>query len=157
VEVEPPVLPTGELLAALHAEKVRFLIVGGTAATLHGVPMATLDIDIWVDLPERQYVRILALAKQIGAEILSGNVISLRGDQRVDFLYRISGLASFATEWKRAIKMTWAGEPVKVLPLDRIIRSKEISNRPKDLIQLPALRDYLACSEVARINKPRKK
>lgn len=146
-------MPVGQFFAALHTAKIRFLIVGGTAASLHGAPMATIDVDIWIDLPERQYVRLLAIAKKLGAEILSENVICLRGDQRVDFLYRIDGLASFATEWKKAAKMTWVGQPVKVLPLDRIIRSKEISNRPKDLIQLPALRDYAACGKIYRISK----
>jgi len=145
VDDQPPLLPVGELCAALDAEKIRFLIVGGTAAVLHGVPMATVDVDIWVDLPERQYVRILGIAQRIGAEILSNNVIVLQGDQRVDFLYRIDGLASFATEWKGASRMSWARQAIRVLPLARIIRSKEASNRPKDQIQLPALREYRAC------------
>lgn len=120
---------------------------------LHGVPIATLDADIWVDLPVRQYVRVLAVGRKIGANIVSGNVLGLRNDQRVDFLYHIDGLASFATEWRRAEKMIWAGQPVKVLALVRIIRSKEIANRPKDLLALPALRDYLACTEVMRRKK----
>ena len=92
--------------------------------------MATVDTDIWVDLPVRQYVRILTIAQRIGARILSGNVLGLRDDQRVDFIYKIDGLASFNTEWKRATSLTWAGLDVKVLPLARVIRSKEISNRP---------------------------
>lgn len=107
--------------------------------------MATVDVDIWIDLPERQYDRVLAIARRLGADILSGNVLGLRDEQRVDFLYRIDGLATFATEWKRSAKMNWSGQSVRVLSLARVIRSKEISNRPKDIIQLPALRDYLAC------------
>ena len=156
MDMEPPLLPVGELFASLDAAKIRFLIVGGTAASLHGAPMATIDVDIWIDLPERRYVRLLAIAKKLGAEILRGNVICLRGDHRVDFLYRIDGLASFATEWKRAERMIWVGQPVKVLPLARIIRSKEVSNRPKDLIQLPALREYATCRKIARIGRRRK-
>jgi hypothetical protein len=153
VDVQPPLHPIHELLAALGAAKIRFLVVGGTAAVLHGAPIATVDTDIWVDLSVRQYVRILEIGKRLGAAILSGNVLGLRDDHRVDFLYRIDGLSSFATEWKRAEKMVWAGVSVKVLPLARVIRSKEISNRPKDLIQLPALRDYLACKKVARLKR----
>ena len=117
--------------------------------------MATVDTDIWVDVPVRQYVRILAIGKSLGATILSGNVLGLRDDHRVDFLYRIDGLASFATEWKRAEKLIWAGQTVKVLPMARVIRSKEASNRPKDLIQLPTLRDYLACQKVGRTKSAR--
>lgn len=150
---EPELLPINELLAALHAEKILFLIVSGTASVLHGVPMATLDVDIWVNLPERQYIRVLTIAQKLGAEIMRNNVIALRGDQRVDFLYRIDGLASFATEWKRAVKMIWAGQPVRVLPLKQIIRSKEVSNRPKDLVQLPALRHCEASLKATKRGK----
>lgn len=138
----------GELIAELHAEKIRFLIVGMSAAVLHGAPMATVDTDLWIDLPVRQYVRVLAIAQRIGASILSGNVLGLRDDQRVDFIYRIDGLASFNIEWKRAPALQWAGQEVRVLPLARVIRSKEISNRPKDLATLPVLRDYLASQKL---------
>ncbi len=119
-----------------------------TAAVLHGAPMATVDTDIWVDIPVRQYVRILAIGQRLGAQILSGNVLGLRDDQRVDFIYRIDGLASFNTEWKRAVALNWAGLSVKVLPLERVIRSKEASGRPKDLIALPVLRACLASTKI---------
>ncbi len=117
---------------------------------LQGVPISTLDADIWVDLPMRQYVRVLAIGQNIGASFLSKNVLGLRNEQRVDFLYSIDGLASFATEWKRAEKLIWAGQPVKVLPLERIIRSKEAANRDKDLLALPALRNHLACQQAVQ-------
>ena len=147
---ESPLHPVGELLEALHSEKIRFLIVGMTSAVLHGAPCATVDTDIWIDLPVRQYVRVLAIAQRLGANILSGSVIGLRDDHRIDFIYLISGLASFATEWKRAVPMEWAGSVVKVLPLDRLIRTKEASGRPKDLIHLSVLRDFLASKKVLR-------
>ena len=111
---------------------------------LQGAPCATVDTDIWVDLPVRQYVRILTIAQRLGANILSGCVIGLRDDHRID------GLAAFRTEWKRAIPLVWAGVEVKVLPIDRLIRSKEAANRPKDLIHLSVLRDYLKSIELLR-------
>ena len=121
-----------------------------TSAILQGVPCATVDTDIWVDLPGRQYVRILAIAQRLGARILSGSVIGLRDDHRINFVYRIDGLLSFGTEWKQAIRLEWAGVDVKVLPVDRLIRSKEISNRPKDLIHLSVLRDCLKGMKLLR-------
>jgi hypothetical protein len=30
-----------------------------SAAILQGAPATTLDTDLWIDLPERQYVRVL--------------------------------------------------------------------------------------------------
>ena len=147
---QSPLHPVGELLEALRSAKIRFLIVGMTSAVLQGAPCATVDTDIWVDLPVRQYVRILAIAERLGASILSGSVIGLRDDHRIDFIYRIDGLASFATEWKRAVSLEWTGVKVKVLPLDRLIRTKEPSGRPKDMIHLSVLRDFLASAKLLR-------
>ncbi len=137
-------------MQALHAEKIRFLIVGLTSAVLQGAPCSTVDTDIWVDLPVRQYVRILTIAQRLGANILSGCVIGLRDDHRIDFIYRIDGLSAFRTEWKRAIPLIWAGVEVKVLPIERLISSKEVANRPKDLIHLAVLRDFAKSKKLLR-------
>jgi hypothetical protein len=42
-----------EMLQALRDAEARFLVVGAYALAAHGVPRATLDIDIWVE-PSRQ-------------------------------------------------------------------------------------------------------
>ena len=40
-----------------------------SAAILQGVPATTLDTDLWIDLPPRKYLRVLNLARRLGAEI----------------------------------------------------------------------------------------
>jgi hypothetical protein len=40
-----------DVLAALLASGVRFLVVGAHALAVHGVPRATGDLDVWV-LPD---------------------------------------------------------------------------------------------------------
>jgi hypothetical protein len=37
-----------DILHALSAEKVKFLLVGAYAMAAHGYPRATMDIDLWV-------------------------------------------------------------------------------------------------------------
>ncbi len=115
-----------------------------TAAVLQGAPLVTFDADLWVNLPSRQYIRVLNICQKLGATILTNNVVLLSDETRVDFIYQISGLRAFTTEWKGAVPMEWAGRRVKVLPLAQVIRSKEAANRPKDVAQLPILRDLLA-------------
>jgi hypothetical protein len=115
-----------------------------TAAVLQGAPVTTLDADFWIDLPERRYIRVLTLCQKLGAKILANTVVVLEDETRVDFLYRVDGLASFATEWRRSITMEWMDMKVKVLPLDRVIRSKEFVGREKDLAVLPVLKSTLA-------------
>ena len=38
------------LVGALRAEKIRFQLIGMTAAVLQGVPVVTHDVDLWIDL-----------------------------------------------------------------------------------------------------------
>ena len=111
-----------------------------SAALLQGVPATTLDTDIWIDLPERQYVKVLALCRRLEAVTLARTVVSLRDDTLVNFLYRVDGLGTFESEAKKAVRMKWFGMQVNVLPLQSIIRSKEAVRREKDLAHLPLLR-----------------
>ncbi|MGB8168913.1 MAG: hypothetical protein WCF18_15555 [Chthoniobacteraceae bacterium] len=138
-------------MSALAEAKIRFQVAGMSAAVLQGAPVATFDADLWVDLPERQYVRLLTIGQKLGANILARTVLVLSDDTRVDFLFRVDGIASFATEWRRAVPMIWAGQRVKVLRLDRVIQSKEFVGRPKDIAQLPVLKDILASQKIQRL------
>ena len=122
-----------------------------SAAVLQGVPATTLDTDIWIDLPERQYVKVLDICGRLGATILARTVVSLRDDTLVNFLYRLDGLDNFEVEVKRAVRLKWFGMKVDVLPLLSIIRSKEAVRREKDLAHLPLLK------KVARLNAKIKK
>jgi hypothetical protein len=36
----------GEVFASFHKHQVKYLVIGGIAAVLHGVPRATFDLDI---------------------------------------------------------------------------------------------------------------
>lgn len=42
-----------ELFSALNQAKVRYLVAGGVAVNLHGLPRATPDIDLVIDLSEK--------------------------------------------------------------------------------------------------------
>lgn len=114
-----------------------------TAAILQGVPASTLDTDIWIDLPERQYVQVLEIAKNQGADILARTVIALSDDTLVNFLYRVDGLGTFDQEYTTANELHLLGRLVKVLPIERIIASKVHIQRPKDIAHLPLLKQTL--------------
>ena len=131
------------LIDALAEEGIRFQFAGMTAAILQGVPATTLDTDIWLELPERRYVKALDIAKKLGAEILARTVVALDDDTLVNFLYRIDGLKTFADEYERAEVLDWLGRQIRVLPLQRIIASKKHIRRPKDIAHLPLLNQTL--------------
>lgn len=110
-----------------------------SAAILQGVPATTLDTDIWVDLPSRQYIRILNLCLSLGAQVRANTVVDLSDGSTVNFLYEVHGLRGFRHEYRQAKKLNWLGTRVAVLPLDRIYASKRFVGRPKDLAHLPLL------------------
>ena len=62
--------PLARLVHALREEKLRFQIAGMSGAILQGVPATTLDTDLWIDLPSRQYIRVL-LRRNLGAAMPS--------------------------------------------------------------------------------------
>ena len=123
------------------------------AAILQGVPASTLDTAIWVDVPERQYLRLIDLSLRLGATMVRQTVVALTDGSLVNFCYRLDGTASFRTEYVRAAKVPWNGLEARVLPLERIIRSKEAAGRAKDLAMLPLLRDIAASRARLRIRR----
>ena len=121
-----------------------------SAAILQGAPATTLDTDIWVDLPERAYVRLHQLCRSLGANILAHTAIALSDDSLVNFLFRVDGLHSFSAEYKKALRLKWLGMTVPVMPIESIIRSKQSVGRPKDLAHLPLLRETLSLQRKLR-------
>jgi len=110
-----------------------------SGAILQGVPATTLDTDIWIDLPPRQYMRMLNLCRRLGAEVRANTVVDLSDGSTVNFLYEVHGLRSFRYEYQHAQRVKWLETDVAVLPLARIYASKKFVGRPKDLAHLPLL------------------
>jgi len=55
-----------ELLEELYKNKARYLIVGGLAVNLHGVPRVTQDIDIVIAIKRDNILKINAILKKLG-------------------------------------------------------------------------------------------
>lgn len=136
--------PLARLLGALGTEKIRFQIIGMTAANLQGVPGSTIDVDLWLDLSPRQYMTAVNLAVQQGAQVLRNTVVELADGTLVNFVYEVTGLPAFASVIGKAKKMAWGGVEVAVLPLELIKKSKEAIGRPKDLLHIELIRQRLA-------------
>jgi len=62
------------------------------------------------------------------------------------------GLGTYDEEIENSIPIKLGGFTVRILSLDRIIKSKEAIHRPKDLLIIPILKDALATLE--RKTKP---
>jgi hypothetical protein len=103
-----------------------------SAAVLQGVPVVTHDVDLWIDLPARQYMRPVNLALRQGASMVRNTVVELSDGMLVNFIYAVNGLGSFATELRKARVMTFKGCDIPVMPLESIRKSKAAVMRDKD-------------------------
>jgi hypothetical protein len=111
-----------------------------TAANLQGVPGSTIDVDLWLDLSPRQYMRAISLAVAAGAEMVRNTVVEMSDGTLVNFVYEVTGLPAFKQVYAKARKISWLGMKVPVLSLELIAKSKQAIGRPKDLVHLELIR-----------------
>jgi hypothetical protein len=126
------------ILRTLDHFGVRYVLVGGIAATLRGSPSMTYDIDVAPELSADNLERMTARVEQFASPI--GYIDVLRELRAIGGYDRLIGHADL---------IEVDGTAVYVAALDDIIASKEAAGRPKDLSQLPALyalRDELRAS-----------
>ena len=103
-----------------------------SAAVLQGVPVATLDVDLWIDLPSRHYMTPVKLALRQGATMIRNTVVELSDGMLVNFIYAVDGLAGFAAEFRKTRMLKFGGCDIPVMPLQSIRKSKAAVMRDKD-------------------------
>ena len=135
------------LLQALTERGVRFLIVGMGAAVLEGAPVSTVGLDLWFESAMDEGIRLAA--QDAGGTWISGFGLAPPGFggpglDRIDVVLTAQGLGPFSEEYAAGKNLDLDGVPVRILPLERVIASKRIAKRPKDLAQMPALEATLA-------------
>ncbi|MGH7803028.1 MAG: hypothetical protein ACREQJ_01670 [Candidatus Binatia bacterium] len=151
------VLPLSEselrLLAALLRNRVRFMVVGLSAAALQGAPVVTEAVDLWFeDLGGPNLRKAL---KDVGAAYvpafgLNPPMLAGPGSEIFDVVISMSGLRPFADEAQNALEIEVGGLKLKILPLERILASKTAADRPKDRLVIPVLRNVLRTVNVMR-------
>jgi hypothetical protein len=132
------------LMGAFSSENIRFQVIGMSAANLQGVPGSTVDVDLWIDLSPRDYMRSINLAVKQGAQMVRNTVVELADGTLVNFVYEVTGLPAFKHVFSKAVWIKWQGAKVAVLPLELIEKSKRAIGRPKDLLHLELIRQRYA-------------
>jgi hypothetical protein len=157
------VLPLSEselrLLGSLLRHKIRFMVVGLSAAALQGAPVVTEDVDLWFDnLSDPKLMQALI---KVGAAYIppfgdNPPMLGGRGSEPFDIAVRMNGLDSFAAEWERAVEIKVGRLRLKVLPLERILASKKAANRPKDRRVIPVLQNTLRTLQTKTVPRTKK-
>ena len=121
-----------DVFACLSSRHVKYLVIGGTAAVLHGVPRATFDLDILIEATPENATRLLAALRDAGfgtalllemEELLRHEITIFRDLYRVDVQTSTPGLR-FEEAWPRRLEMTFDGVTFWVASKDDLIASK---------------------------------
>lgn len=130
-----------DVFRSFQESEVRYVVIGGIAAVLHGVPRATFDLDILIDRTPDNAHRLLDALAHAGmgtaslttAEKVLANEITVFKDRvRVDVLTAAPGL-TFERAWSERQTMNYMGQEFFVISKRDLIASKYASGRPVDL------------------------
>ena len=128
-------LQAEEIVTALGLHEVRYIVIGGLGAVLHGSPIVTQDAVICPGAPEGIP---FPFEGAFLANVQLLNLTTPFGD--LDLSFEPAGTTGYADLERAAVTYEIAGRSVAVASLDDIIRSKEAANREKDRAVLPTLR-----------------
>jgi len=160
--VPEPELAPERILAVLAAHGVRYVLIGGFAAVIHGSPYVTVDVDVVPELSQGN-LQLLSDALRAmharvwtsdepdgipfdhdGRSLAESSVWNLVTDHgRLDVTFVPSGTQGYGDLSRDAVHLTILGVETDVASLADVIRSKEAADREKDRLVLPVLRRIL--------------
>lgn len=143
-------------LTVLADARVRFVIVGGLAITIHGSAYVTFDLDFCYARDRENLSRLAktlrtynprlrgapeGLPFRFDEETLRGGLnFTLTTDLGdIDLLGEVSGIGDYAASLAASAPVELFGTDFDVLTLEALIVSKRAAGRPKDLQVLPEL------------------
>lgn len=135
-------------LRELTESGCRFMLVGLAAAVLQGADTTTQDLDWWFEPHSATAIRkAAAAAGGFYSSRMDPPTVGGEGLDRIDIVTHCDGLQSFDEEYENTISLTVDDFELRVLKLERVIKSKEAANRPKDRAVLEQLKATLAASK----------
>jgi hypothetical protein len=130
-----------DVFSSLQRHNVRYIVIGGIAAVLHGVPRATFDLDMLIDANPDNAKNLLdaLLEAKLGTaslttpeELLSQEITIFKDRVRIDVQTFTPGL-KFEEAWERRETMKYQDQEFYVASRQDLISSKRAAGRHIDL------------------------
>jgi hypothetical protein len=140
-----------DVFNSFQRHEVRYVVIGGVASVLHGVPRVTFDLDILIEATPENAERLLVALTEVGfatatmtnaKEVVDHEITVFNDRVRIDVQTHTPGV-SFADVWDRRKTVTYQGQQFFILSKDDLIASKRASGRDVDRedVRLLELRD----------------
>ncbi len=130
-----------DVFKSFQQHEVKYVVIGGVASVLHGVPRATFDLDILIEASTENAERMLAALMDAGfgtaaltdAQDVVAHEITVFNDRvRIDVQTWTPGL-SFQDAWNRRKTVTYQGQDFFIASREDLIASKRAAGREIDL------------------------
>lgn len=162
-----------DVLKALQSKQVRYLIIGGLAVNLYGVPRLTQDIDLIISTDRSNVLKIVSLLKNLGyvprvpvdpedladpAKVkdwtTNRNMKAFSFYHRKD-AYKVVDIVlvhplDFEEAFKNRTIKTVKNVEIFLASLEDLVRTKKESARPQDLSDIEMLKKVRKFLEGAR-------
>ncbi len=129
------------VFASFQSHDVKYVVIGGIAAVVHGIPRATFDLDILIEASPENAQRLLdaLLAADLGTaalitaqELVAQEITVFKDRVRIDVQTSTPGI-TFHSAWQRRETMTYQGQEFYVVSRADLIASKRAAGRDVDL------------------------
>jgi hypothetical protein len=160
-----------EVLEALYKGRVRYLIVGGLAVNLYGVPRVTQDIDLIISTSKTNILKVISILKNLGyVPRLPVSPEDLADSDKVKDWIENRNLKAFSFCHKKDsykeidivlvhpldFEESFKNRTVKrvrdieiyLASIDDIIKTKEFSGRAQDISDIEMLKKARKCLDV---------
>ena len=139
-----------DVFRSFQQHDVKYVVIGGIASILHGVPRATFDLDILIEATPENTRRLLdaLLAAGLGTaslttadNVLANEITVFRDRVRVDVQTSTPGI-NFPDAWRRRKTVAYQGQEFFILSKQDLIASKRAAGGTVDiedvrLLELP--------------------
>ena len=144
-----------EFITAANKNKVRMLMVGGSAVNFHGYQRHSADVDFWIEPTKENFKNLITTFNEMGYEIEDfpekvknkEQNISIKFsplDLNLELITNFSVNKSFEEAYNDSEKVIVNDKPFlrwNVLSFEDLITSKIKANRPKDLLDIQQLQE----------------
>ena len=130
-----------DVFKSFQRHNVRYVVIGGVASVLYGVPRVTFDLDILIEASDDNARRLLAALAEAGfgtatltspSDVISHEITIFNDKVRIDVQTCTPGI-TFDDVWLRRKTINYHGQDFFVLSKADLIASKRACKRPVDI------------------------
>lgn len=130
-----------DVFKSFQTHELRYVVIGGIATILHGVPRATFDLDIFIEKSPENVKKLLDALLDAGLgtagltsieDVLQNEITIFKDRIRIDVQTFTPGL-DFEDAWTNKKEIVYRGQIFYIVSKNDLMKSKKAAGRPIDL------------------------